>query len=144
MGTIRKSIDVPGNRGAVAGAWAAFIHSVLIGRRRLACGELACLDPVGRELVGFEAVDDSVTRVNVAIPAGAALGDGAADLLAHKVSRDLVLFLDYVESGEYEREHALEAAAATGLKEDVRHGRFMRHDARPDPEQFSVRRSGRA
>ena len=53
------------------------------------------------------------------------------------------MFLDYVESGEYRREHVPDAAGSAAVKEDVRRGRFTRHDARPDVDSLSVRRSGR-
>lgn len=142
MAVIRKSIDVPGVRSDVAGAWASFIDSVLVGRRRLACDELTCVDPAATELVGFEDLGDGRTRVSVTLPVG---DDGpGADLIGHKLSHDLVLFLDYVESGEYRREHVTDAVGSAALKEDVRKGRFARHDARPDVDPLSVRRSGRA
>jgi hypothetical protein len=144
VASIRKSIDVPGVRSEVAAAWAGFIDSVLVGRRRLACDELTCVDPVAAELVGFEDLGDGRTRVNVTLPV---IGDDPVtdlDLIGHKLSHDLVLFLDYVESGEYRREHVPDAVGSSALKEDVRKGRFARHDARPDVDSLSVRGSGRA
>jgi hypothetical protein len=143
VATIRKSIDVPGPRAEVADAWVRFIESVLIGRRRLACDELACVDPVGSELVGFEASSETSTRVNVTIPIADDAADSDGQLLGHKASHDLVLFLDYLESGEYRREHAPDVVTGTALREDVRRGRFTPHEARPDVDSFSVRRSGR-
>lgn len=143
MATIRKSIAVPGVRGEIADAWARFIHSVLIGRRRLACDELACVDPVRSELVGFEDGGNAVTRVNVTIPVGDDIPDHEMEQLGHKASHDLVLFLDYVESGEYRRDHVPDAVAGASLKEDVRRGRMTPHEGRPDVESLSVRRSGR-
>lgn len=144
MVTIRKSVDVPAPFGEVADAWVRFIQSVQVGSRRLACDELACVDPAGRELVGFETVGEAVTRVNLTVPVDDDAGPGAADLVGHKVSHDLIVFLDYIESGEYRREHVLDAAGSAALKEDMRHGRFTRHDARPDVDPLSVRRSARS
>jgi len=143
VATIHRSIAVPGVRGVVADAWAEFIHSVLIGRRRLACDELVCVDPVRSELVSFEDAGEAGTRVSVSIPVRADAPDGEAELLGQKASHDLVLFLDYVESGEYEREHVTDTAAGAALREDVRRGRMTPHEGRPDVEAFSVRRSGR-
>lgn len=143
MATIRKSIDVPASFSEVADAWVRFIESVLVGRHRLACDELTCVDPASRELVGFETIGDAATRVSVTIPVDDNAGAGAVDLVGHKASHDLVVFLDYVESGEYRREHVPAATGSAALKEDVRRGRFTRHDARPDVDSLSVRRSGR-
>jgi len=143
VATVRTSIDVAGPRTEVAAAWAQFIDSVLVGRRKLACDELACVDPVRGEFVGFEPVSEGCTRVIVTIPADDALGEGGVPLLEHKASHDLVVFRDYVESGEFGRAHAPAPLSGAGVKEDVRRGRFTRHDARPDPDALSVRRSGR-
>lgn len=143
MATVRKSIDVPGTRSDVAAAWAAFIESVLIGRRRLACDELTCVDTVGAELAGFEDLGTGRTRVNVTLRLGDDEHEGSAELVGHKLSHDLVVFLDYVESGEFRRDHVSHDVGSTAVKEDVRKGRLTPHDARPDFESFSVRRSGR-
>jgi hypothetical protein len=143
MATIRKSIDVPGPFTEVADAWVHFIQSVLVGHRRLACDELTCVDPTGSELVGFETIGEATTRVNLTIPVDDSEGSGAVDLVGHKASHDLIVFLDYVESGEHRREHVPDATGNAAVKEDVRRGRLTRHDARPDVESLSVRRSGR-
>jgi hypothetical protein len=143
VATIRKSIDVPAARLATAAAWVSFIESVLVGRRRLACDELTCVDPADTELVGFEDLGDGRTRVNLTIPLGGDESDESAELLGHKASHDLVLFWDYIDSGEYRRDRPTDAVERTTVQEDVRAGRLARHDARPDPDQMSVRRSGR-
>jgi hypothetical protein len=143
VATIRKSIGVPGVRSEVATAWARFVDSVLVGRRRLACDELTCIDPAGRELVGFQESGDARTRVSVTIPMRDGASDGEAELLGHKASHDLVLFLDYLESGEYKREHPPDEVAAAALREDVSRGRRTPYQGRPDVESLSVRRSGR-
>ena len=106
MATIRKSIDVPAARNETAAAWVTFIDSVLVGRRRLACDELTCVDPSSTELVSFEDLGGGRTRVNVNIPVGDDEPEGAAELIGHKASHDLVLFWDYVEHGGIPPRHA--------------------------------------
>ena len=142
MNAIRKSIDVPAARGEAAEAWARFIDSVLVGRRRLACSELTCVDPVGSELVGFEDLGGGHTRVSVTIPVGDDEPAGTADLLDHKVSHDLVVFWDYIDSGAYRREHSAYAEDSAAVREDLRQGRLARGDARSEVEQLSVHRQG--
>jgi hypothetical protein len=141
---IRKSIDVPAGRGDAAAAWVTFIDSVLVGSRRLACDELTCVDPTAGELVSFDDLGDGKTRVNLAIPLADDEPPGAAELLSHKASHDLVQFWDYIDSGEYRSAHGTEAAGRTAVKEDVRKGRLTPHEARPDVEPLSIRRSGRS
>jgi hypothetical protein len=142
VATIRKSIDVPGVRSEIATAWAHFIESVLIGRRRLACDELSCVDPARSELIGFDDIGAGQTRVSVTIPIGGDASDAEIELLGHKASHDLVLFLDYVESGEYKREHPPDEVARTSVKEDVRSGRLTPYDGRSEVEPLSVHRQG--
>jgi hypothetical protein len=143
VATIRKSIDVPAARPETAAAWVTFIDSVLVGRRRLACDELTCVDPSGSGLIGFDDLGGGRTRVNLTIPLGDGESDDSAELLGHKASHDLVLFWDYIDTGEYRRDHPTDAVERTTVQEDVRAGRLTRHDARPDVESMSVRRSGR-
>jgi hypothetical protein len=142
--TISKSIDVPAARNETAAAWVTFIDSVLVGSRRLACDELTCVDPSSSELVSFEDLGGGRTRVNLAIPLGDDESESAAELVGHKASHDLVLFWDYVESGEYRQAHPPQDVERTAVKEDVRKGRLTQQDARPDFSQLSVRSSARS
>jgi len=142
--TISKSIDVPAARSETAAAWVTFIDSVLVGSRRLACDELTCVDPSSTELVSFEDLGSGRTRVNLTIPLDDDESESAAELVGHKASHDLVLFWDYIESGEYRHAHPPEAVERTAVKEDVRKGRLTQQDARPDFDQLSVRSSGRS
>lgn len=142
MASMRSAIVVPAPRAEAASAWLSFIDSVLVGRRRLACDELLCVDPADSGIVGFDDLGGGRTRVSVTVPVAEELGAAERDLLERKAGHDLVLFWDYVQSGEH-----LEAAATSGaaaLKDDVRHGRLMPPQRRPDAEPLSVRRSGRA
>jgi hypothetical protein len=140
MTTISKSIDVPAARAEVAAAWTRFIDSVLVGRLRLACDELTCVDPAGAELAGFEDLGDGRTRVSVTVPAGDDEPAGTTELLEHKVSHDLVLFWDYIDSGEYRRDHPSSAEDRAAIREDLRHGRLKPQDGRSEVEQLSVHR----
>jgi hypothetical protein len=142
MATISKSIDVPGVRSEVADAWTRFIESVLVGSRRLACDELACVDPLNTELVGFEDLGGGRTRVNVTLPIPGDTSDGVADLLSHKASHDLVLFWDYIETGDYRRDHVADAVAGTEIKEEMRSGRLAAYDTHMDGGSLSVGRQG--
>jgi hypothetical protein len=144
VATIRKSIEVPAARADTAAAWAAFIDSVLIGRRRLACGELTCVDPSSTELVSFDDLADGRTRVNVTLPIEKDEPAATTELLGHKISHDLVLFWDYIETGEYRQAHPPEAVERTAVDEDVRKGRLAQQDTRPAFDQLSVRGSGRS
>lgn len=143
MATISRSIDVPAVREEATAAWVRFIDSVLVGRRRLACDELACVDPTKSELVSFEDLGDARTRVGLSIPVADDGPPGTLELLGHKASHDLVQFWDYIESGEYRHDHAPDDVGRTAVGEDVRKGRLTPHEARPDVESMSVRRSGR-
>jgi hypothetical protein len=144
VAAIRKSIDVPAARNETAAAWVAFIDSVLVGSRRLACDELTCVDPSNTELVSFDDLGGGRTRVNLTVPLGDDESEDTAELVSHKASHDLVIFWDYIDSGEYRRDHPPEAVESTAVKEDVRKGRLEAQDARPDFGQLSVRSSGRS
>lgn len=141
MDTVRKTIDVPATRTETANAWAQFIQSVLAGRRQLACDELACADPWASELVGFEDIGGDHTRVSVTLPVTD--GDGGRELLGRQITHDLVLFWDYIDSGEYRLKHPTDAVKGAAVRDDTQAGRLTPHDRRPDPDAFSVRRSFR-
>lgn len=144
MAGVRRSIEVPGARSEVAAAWATFVEAILVGRRRLACDESLCVDPAVAELVGFEALDEAHTRVTVTIPAGDDMSVADPGLVDCKVSRDLLLFLDYVESGEYRRRHVRDSVGDASLREDMRRGRYAPRDKQAGGDPLSLRRSGRA
>lgn len=144
MATIRRSIDVSAARRDAAAAWTTFIDSVLVGRRRLACDELTCVDPSSTGLVSFDDLGDGRTRVNLTIPLGDDGSGSAAELLGHKASHDLVLFWDYIETDEHRRDHPPAAAESTLVNEEVRTGRLAQREARPDFGQLSVRGSARS
>lgn len=144
MATISKSIDVPAARHETAAAWVTFIDSVLVGSRRLACDELTCVDPSSTELVSFEDLGGGRTRVHLNIPLGDDEPDGTAELVGHKASHDLVLFWDYIDSGDYRHAHPPEDVERTAVKEDVRKGRLTQQEARPDFSQLSMRGSVRS
>jgi hypothetical protein len=142
MTTISKSIDVPAARAEVAAAWTRFIDSVLVGRLRLACDELTCVDPAGAELVDFEDLGDGRTRVSVTVPVGDDEPAGTSDLLSHKISHDFVLFWDFIDSGAYRRDHPSYAEDSSAVRDDLRHGRLTPYDGRSEVEQLSVHRQG--
>ena len=143
MAIIRKSIDVPAERAEVAAAWTRFIDSVLVGPRRLACDELTCVDPAGAELAEFEDLGDGRTRVSVTIPVGEDEPAQTTELLEHKVSHDLVLFWDYVDSGEFRRDHAPDAVVRASVRNEMRKGSATpARDGRSEVEQLSVHRQG--
>ncbi|RPI29112.1 MAG: hypothetical protein EHM52_04750, partial [Actinomycetota bacterium] len=111
MTDVRRSVDVPAPLDDVVEAWEHFLNGVLTGKRRLACDEIACVDAVAIGAVGFEISEWGSTRVTfkVTLPDDLYHDDrltAERALLDSNVARDLVLFWDYIESGDYRRERA--------------------------------------
>jgi hypothetical protein len=99
MATISREIEIDGVPSAVAPTWQHFIDSVLTGKQKLACSEVACVDAVQLGLVTFKPAPGGRTVVsfNLTVPSDA---EGPTeDDFALLVARDLVVFKDYVERG---------------------------------------------
>jgi hypothetical protein len=140
MPTVHRSIEIPAPRAAVQDAWDHFLHDVLIGKRRLACDDVACVSAVDSGVVGFEALDGDRTRLTLSIPLSVEEPDEARELVGHKASHDLIVFWTYLDSGDY--------TLATGRhfsNDELRSGRHsVREHVSSDSEGLSVRRSFRA
>jgi hypothetical protein len=138
MITVSRSIEVPAGRADATHAWDQFIESVLIGRRRLACDDVACVSAVETGVVTFEPVDDAHTRLTLNVPLSTEESDGAKELLEHKMSHDLVLFWSYLD-GDFVTEHGRPSA------DERRSGvHTVRDHVQNDADTISTRRSFRS
>lgn len=150
MQTIRRSLEIGAPVDVVADAWDRFVQGVLTGSRRLACDALACVSAVDNGTVSFDDVAPDRTRVEVAVQMPDDLCDESCvtsqrELLEHKAAHDLVMFWDYVETGEHLREHVtLEVGTAMVDDEARRTHHSARGDRVPDMDAFSHRRTFRA
>ena len=141
MNTVTRSIEIPAPRAVVADAWEHFLGSVLIGRRRLACDDIACVSAVDSGMVVFDEVTDDRARITLNVPLPEDQPDEARELLEHKASHDLVLFWSYIDGGDYAAEH--EARVPSG--DERRSGRHsVKEHVRGDIDQFSLRRTARS
>lgn len=125
MSDVRKSVDVPAPLSDVTGAWEHFLDGVLTGKRRLSCDEIACVNAVGLDAVSFEPSESGGTRVSfkAKLPDDLFADDRISaeqELLEGKVARDLVLFWDYIESGDYRRERATHDTALAQHEDELR------------------------
>ena len=57
MSTVNRHIEVEAPPSIALATWSHFVRSVMNGRQRLACDELACIDAVRAGLVAFAPVD---------------------------------------------------------------------------------------
>ena len=98
MSEVCRQITVEAAPPVAEAAWPHFVHSVLSGHQRLACDELACVDSVHAGLVSFEPAADGMTTVVFSLDTN---GDDTVSpqVLEQNVTRDLVVFKDYVERG---------------------------------------------
>lgn len=94
MSTIRREIEVEGAPSVVGATWEHFVTAVLSGPRRLACDDYVCVDAVKTGKVSFQPAPDGNTVVTFAVPDQS---DVPPQDLEHRLSRDLVVFKDYVE-----------------------------------------------
>ena len=149
MADVRRSVDVPAPLDEVTDAWERFLDGVLTGKRRLACDEIACVDAVEIGVVGFEQSDAGGTRVTfkVTLPDDLYQGDRLNDereLVDGKIARDLVLFWDYIESGEYRHERSTHETAVAQHEDELRRTHARRQGVQTDPDSLSLRRSARS
>ncbi|MEE4274814.1 MAG: hypothetical protein V2J16_02975 [Thermoleophilia bacterium] len=149
MADVRRSVDVPAPLDEVAGAWEHFLDGVLTGRRRLACDEIACVNAVDIGAVSFEDAESGGTRVTFKATVPDDLYDderlrAERDLLDGNVARDLVLFWDYIESGDYKRERATHETALAQHEDELRRTHARRQGVEADQDTISLRRSARS
>jgi hypothetical protein len=142
MTEVRRSVDVPAPLNEVEEAWQQFLDGVLTGRRRLACDELACVNPVGAGSVSFENAEAGATQVTfmATLPDDIREDDLEAqrELLEGKIAHDLVMFWDYIESGAYRHDHSTRRHALRG--DGPRRSRFDGSDG----DSLSARRNIRS
>jgi len=149
MSDVRRSVDVPAPLDDVVEAWQHFLDGVLTGKRRLACDEIACVNAAEIGAVGFEPSESGGTRVTfrVTLPDDVYDDDrlkAERELLDGKVARDLVLFWDYIESGDYRRERATHDTALAQHEDELRRTHARRQAVIDDADTISVRRSVRS
>ena len=149
MSDVRRSVDVPAPLDDVVGAWEHFLDSVLTGRRRLACDEIACVNAVEIGAVSFEEAESGGTRVTFKASVPDDLYDderitAERELLDGNVARDLVLFWDYIESGDYRRERATHETALAQHEDELRRTHARRQGVESDQDTISLRRSARS
>lgn len=149
MSDVRRSVDVPAPLDDVIEAWEHFLDGVLTGKRRLACDEIACVNAVDIGAVSFEESESGGTRVTfkAALPDDlydADRLDAEHEALEANVARDLVLFWDYIESGDYRRERATHDTALAQHEDELRRTHARRRTLIADQDSMSVRRSARS
>ena len=97
MSTVTRHIEVEAPPSVALATWSHFVRWVLSGQQRLACDELACVDAVRAGLVAFEPVSGgSRTDVIFNLEVDEENGPSRA-VLEQNVTRDLVVFKDYIE-----------------------------------------------
>jgi hypothetical protein len=134
----------------VEAAWKRFTEQVLTGRRKLVCDELRCIDAVARGAVAFERVDGGATRVLFRASVADDLCDERRvaeerELLDAKVAHDLVVFWDYIESGEYRGEQTRREIARARHEDELRRThQSRRKEGISDQEALSLRRGARS
>ena len=99
MSTVSRHIEVHAPPSVALATWSHFVRSVMNGRQRLACDELACVDAVRAGLVSFEPVNAG-SRTDVIFNLECDEENGPSrEVLEQNVARDLVVFKDYIERG---------------------------------------------
>jgi hypothetical protein len=99
MSTVSRHIEVDAPPSVALATWSHFVRSVMSGRQRLACDELACVDAVRAGLVSFEPVNAG-GRSDVIFKLEYDAENGPSrEVLEQNVARDLVVFKDYIERG---------------------------------------------
>ncbi len=150
MTDVRRSVDVPAPLHEVEEAWQRFLDGVLTGRRRMACDELGCVNAVDAGYVSFEVADSSGTRVSFRVTLPDDLYDedrlrAERELVDGDIARDLVLFWDYIESGDYRRDRATHETAMAQHEDELRRSHARRREsAGIDQDALSLRRSARS
>jgi hypothetical protein len=149
MSDVRRSVDVPAPLDEVAEAWEHFLNGVLTGKRRLACDEIACVNAVEIGAVGFEMSESGGTRVTFKATLPDDLYDddrltAERELLDGNIARDLVLFWDFIESGDYRRERATHDTALAQHEDELRRTHARRQGVEADQDTMSLRRSARS
>jgi hypothetical protein len=99
MSTISRDIHVDASPQVVRDAWTPFVETMLSGPMRLACDELACTDAVRSGLLTIAPAAEG--EASVVVQLECADGQGPADAtVAQRLMRDLILFKDFVETGD--------------------------------------------
>jgi len=127
MSTVRRHIEVEAPPSIALATWSHFVRSVMNGKQRLACDELACVDAVRAGLVSFEAVNaGSRTDVVFKLDCDDENGPSRA-VLEQNVARDLVLFKDYIERGGNQVGKPTRAEKQAMLEDEERHTHKQLH-----------------
>ncbi len=127
MSTVSRHIEVNAPPSIALATWSHFVRSVMNGRQRLACDELACVDAVRAGLVSFEPVNNgSRTDVVFNLECDEENGPSRA-VLEQNVARDLVVFKDYIERGGNEVGKPTRAEEQAMAEDEERQSRQQLH-----------------
>ncbi len=145
MDSLVERIELDAAPAVAAAAWPRFVEWVLVGPQKLACGPLACMDPVGVGLVHFEPQPSGGVTVAVQLPAIDGLREDEVQetALRQDVRHDLLLFKDYVERGRSSDPERAQRGAAS-LRERRRSGRRQEPDGRAGEPGVAARPGSRA
>lgn len=127
MSTVSRHIEVLAPPSVALATWSHFVRSVMNGRQRLACDELACVDAVRAGLVSFEPVNAG-SRTDVIFNLEYDEENGPSkEVLEQNVARDLVVFKDYIERGGNQVGKPTRAEQQALVEDEERHSHQQLH-----------------
>jgi hypothetical protein len=131
MATLRRRIEVEASPSVTEATWSHFIREVRHGQHHLACDDLVCVDAVQTGMITFAPGDGARTVVEFAFESDGE-SQPAAEIVEQNMSRDLVVFKDYVErgGGAYGKSTPSELREMQGREERKRHERHRDHLAK--------------
>ena len=133
MPTIRQSIEVAAPVHIADAGWPYFVEWMLVGQRKMACGELACVSATESGQVSFEESSGGNTVVAFQLECPDDETSAGRQLLANNLWHDLMLFKDYLENEEYRK-----AGGFTAALEDKAHRRTVgQQGPGKDPDTLS-------
>ncbi len=126
MAIIRRQADVDLPRSDVEAAWTYFAHWIVMGKAKMACDELVCVDAVRSGLIRFEEAGRRRTSVifELDAPDDTSL---PVEEIERLVAKDLSAFKEYVEHDHLQKRNGHKA----GSGQDVR-------DSSLDPGQSAM------
>ena len=127
MSHVSRHIEVDAPPSVALATWSHFVRSVMSGRQRLACDELACVDAVRAGLVSFEPVNAG-GRSDVIFKLEYDAENGPSrEVLEQNVARDLVVFKDYIERGGNQVGKPTRAEEQALVEDEERHSHQQLH-----------------
>jgi hypothetical protein len=135
MFRIRQSIQIEVPLPVVTETWPRFVQWVLTGPRKLACDQLLCVDLTKSELVHFESGADGSTIVAFELELPDEAGGGPDEQngsIEAKLTHDLLLFKDYVETTPAAARAGAHNDAAASARSWARRGKHVHRDVQSD------------